>query len=163
MIGRTRARGQNGSAATRPVPAGYIAVGRGQRTVLSLKDLQPRGLQRLVTAGLPRADVAGGGVVLGASTVQAWRVGEERAETYLRLLAEVELGRTGDQLHGLDAAAGTDAWSDPGVEHATAERALWRSSGPGGSSSRPACSTTIALPGSRMIFIRPSRPGHGSC
>jgi hypothetical protein len=87
-----------------------------------------------VTVGLPEADVAGGGVVPGASTVQAWRVGEERAETYLRLLAEaylrllaeVELGRAGDQLRGLDAAAGTDGWSDPGMEHATAERALWK-------------------------------------
>ena len=58
--------------------------------------------------------------------MQAWRVGEERAETYLRLLAEVELRRAGDQLRGLDAAAGTDAWSEPGMEHATAELALWK-------------------------------------
>ena len=58
--------------------------------------------------------------------MQAWRVGEERAETYLRLLAEAELRRAGDQLRGLDAAAGTDARSDPGMEHAIAERALWR-------------------------------------
>jgi hypothetical protein len=33
----------------------------------------------------------------------------ERAETYLGLLAEVELWREGGQLRGLDAAAGTDA------------------------------------------------------
>ena len=51
-------------------------------------------------------------------------MGKERAETYLRLLAEAELRRAGDQLRGLDAAAGTDGWSDPGIEHATAERAL---------------------------------------
>ena len=56
--------------------------------------------------------------------MQAWRVGEERAETYLRLLAEAELRRAGDQLRDLDAAAGTDGSSDPGMEHATAERKL---------------------------------------
>lgn len=58
--------------------------------------------------------------------MQAWRVGKERAETYLRLLAEVELRRAGDQLRGLDAAAGTDVWSDPGMApFAAAEGALW--------------------------------------
>jgi hypothetical protein len=36
------------------------------------------------------------------------------------------LRRAGDQLRDLDAAAGTDGSSDPGVEHATAERALWK-------------------------------------
>jgi hypothetical protein len=51
-------------------------------------------------------------------------VSKERAETYLRLLAEAELRRAGDQLRGLDAAAGTDGSPDPGIEHATAERAL---------------------------------------
>ena len=79
-----------------------------------------------MAAGLPGLTSRTAGSFPGASTVQAWRVGEERAETYLRLLAEVELGRAGDQLRGLDAAAGTDAWSDPGLEHATAERALWK-------------------------------------
>ena len=39
------------------------------------------------------ADVADGGVVPGDQHMRAWRMGEERAETYLRLLAEVELGR----------------------------------------------------------------------
>jgi hypothetical protein len=58
--------------------------------------------------------------------VQAWRVGEERAETYLRLLAEAELRRAGDQLRCLDAAAGTDGASGPGSERATADRALWK-------------------------------------
>jgi hypothetical protein len=59
--------------------------------------------------------------------VQAWRVGDERAETYLGLLAEVELRRAGDRLRGLDAAAGTDVWSDPGMApFATAESALWK-------------------------------------
>jgi hypothetical protein len=52
--------------------------------------------------------------------------GQRFQSIYLRLLAEVELGRVGDQLRGLDAAAGTEGWSDPGMEHATAERALWR-------------------------------------
>jgi hypothetical protein len=51
-------------------------------------------------------------------------VGKERAETYLRMLAEAELRRAGKQLRDLDAAAGTDGWSAPGLEHATTERAL---------------------------------------
>jgi len=54
-------------------------------------------------------------------------VGDERAETYLRLLAEVELRRAGDQLRGLDASAGTDEWSDPGMApFRVAESAHWR-------------------------------------
>jgi hypothetical protein len=54
-------------------------------------------------------------------------VGDERAETYLRLLAEAELRRAGDQLRGMDAAAGTDDWSDPGMEpFAIAENAQWK-------------------------------------
>ena len=54
-------------------------------------------------------------------------MGDERAETYLRLLAEVELRRAGDQLRGLDAAAGTGEWSDPGMApFAAAESAQWR-------------------------------------
>jgi hypothetical protein len=40
-------------------------------------------------------------------------VGEERAETYLRRLAEAELRRVGGQLRSLETAAGTDAGSDP--------------------------------------------------
>jgi hypothetical protein len=95
--------------------------------------------------------------------VQAWRVGEERAETYLRLLAEVELGRAGDQLRGLDAAAGTAAWSDPGMEHATAERALWKVTRAGRILVAAGVLDHDCLTGSRMIFTRPSRPGHGSC
>ena len=51
-------------------------------------------------------------------------MGEERAGTYLRMLAEAELRRAGKQLRDLDAAARTDGWSAPGMEHATAERAL---------------------------------------
>jgi hypothetical protein len=35
-------------------------------------------------------------------------VGDDRAEIYLRVLAEAELRRVGDQLRRLDAAAGTD-------------------------------------------------------
>jgi hypothetical protein len=54
-------------------------------------------------------------------------VGDERAETYLRLLAETELRRAGDQLRGLDAAAGTGDWPDPGMApFAAAESAQWR-------------------------------------
>jgi hypothetical protein len=51
-------------------------------------------------------------------------VGKERAEAYLRMLAEAELRRAGQQLRDLDAAAGTDGGSASGVEHATTERAL---------------------------------------
>lgn len=54
-------------------------------------------------------------------------MGDERAETYLGLLAEAELRRAGDRLRGLGAAAGTDVWSDPGMApFATAEGALWK-------------------------------------
>jgi hypothetical protein len=41
-------------------------------------------------------------------------VGGDRAETYLRLLTEVQLRQAGDQLRGLDVAAGPDDSSDPG-------------------------------------------------
>ena len=58
--------------------------------------------------------------------MQAWGVGEERAEAYLRLLAEAELRRAGDQLRDLDAAAGTDGSSGPGMPFVIAERALWK-------------------------------------
>ena len=51
-------------------------------------------------------------------------MGEERADTYLRMLAEAGLRRAGKQLRDLDAAARTGGWSDPGMEHATADRAL---------------------------------------
>ena len=54
-------------------------------------------------------------------------MGDERAETYLRLLAEVELRRAGDQLRGVDAVAETGELSDPGMSpFAAAESALWR-------------------------------------
>jgi hypothetical protein len=53
-------------------------------------------------------------------------VGNERAETYLRLLAEVELRRAGDQLRGLDAAGDADQWPNPRMTASTvAESALW--------------------------------------
>jgi hypothetical protein len=53
-------------------------------------------------------------------------VGDERAEAYLRLLAEAELRRAGDRLRGFDAASGTDAWSDPGLTpFRIAEGAQW--------------------------------------
>jgi hypothetical protein len=59
--------------------------------------------------------------------VHAWRVGDDRAETYLRELAEAELRRMGEQLRRLDAAAGTDVRSDPGMSlFVTAEGAQWK-------------------------------------
>jgi hypothetical protein len=54
-------------------------------------------------------------------------VGDERAETYLWLLAEAVLRQAGGRLRALDAAAGTDVWSDPGMApFATAESAQWK-------------------------------------
>ena len=54
-------------------------------------------------------------------------MGDERAETYLRLLAEAELRRAGDRLRDLDAGAGTDVWPDPGMTpFATAESTQWK-------------------------------------
>jgi hypothetical protein len=53
-------------------------------------------------------------------------VGDERAETYLRLRAEAELRRACAELRRLDAAAG-DVWADPGmVPFGTAEMAGWK-------------------------------------
>ena len=48
---------------------------------------------------------------------------DERAETYLALLAEAGLRRAGDQLRAVDAAAGRDDRSRPGMPFAIAERA----------------------------------------
>ena len=54
-------------------------------------------------------------------------MGDERAETYLRVLAEAELRRVSSRLRLLDAAAGTDVWSPPGSSlFVTAERAQWK-------------------------------------
>jgi arginase len=54
-------------------------------------------------------------------------VGDERAETYLRVLAESELRRAGTRLRLLDAAAGTDVWSPPDSSlFVIAERAQWK-------------------------------------
>ena len=54
-------------------------------------------------------------------------MGDERAETYLRLRAEAELRRTGELLRGLDAGDGPDGLADPGRSpFAVAERAAWR-------------------------------------
>ena len=59
--------------------------------------------------------------------MQAWRVGDERAVTYLWLLTEAMLRQAGGQLRALDAAAGTDVWSDPGMApFTTAESAQWK-------------------------------------
>jgi hypothetical protein len=61
-----------------------------------------------------------------AGSVQAWRVGDERAETYLGLLAEAELRRAGDQLRRLDAAA-EDVSAHPGMAPLrTLESAAWK-------------------------------------
>jgi hypothetical protein len=58
--------------------------------------------------------------------VHAWRVGDERAETYLRLRAEAELRRAGAELRHLDAAAG-DAPADPRMmPFGTSETAQWK-------------------------------------
>ena len=54
-------------------------------------------------------------------------MGDERAETYLRLRAEVELRQAADRLRGLDAAVRPDDRADPGMPpFATAEGALWK-------------------------------------
>ena len=54
-------------------------------------------------------------------------MGNERAETYLRVLAESELRRVGARLRLLDAAAGTDVRSGPDSSlFVTAERAQWK-------------------------------------
>jgi hypothetical protein len=53
-------------------------------------------------------------------------VGDERAETYLRLRAEAELRRAGAELRRLDAAA-EDVWADPGMApFGTSEMAGWK-------------------------------------
>ena len=54
-------------------------------------------------------------------------MGDERAETYLRVLTEAELRRVSSRLRLLDAAAGTDVWSPPDSSlFVTAERAQWK-------------------------------------
>src|SRR4051794_19628661 len=61
-----------------------------------------------------------------ARTVQAGKVGDERAEIYLGRLAEAELRRGGGQLRRLDAAA-ADPWADPGMPlFGIAEDASWK-------------------------------------
>jgi hypothetical protein len=47
--------------------------------------------------------------------VQAWCVGDERAETYLRVLAEAELRRVGQQIRRVDAMGGIEARSREGM------------------------------------------------
>jgi hypothetical protein len=54
-------------------------------------------------------------------------VSDERAETYLRLRAEVELRQAADRLRGLDAAVRPDDRADPGMApFGTAEGAQWK-------------------------------------
>ena len=54
-------------------------------------------------------------------------MGNERAETYLRQLAEAGLRRVADQLRGLDDTGEPDQWPDPRVlASAVAESALWK-------------------------------------
>jgi len=80
-----------------------------------------------VTRGLKNACRSAAGPAGAARRVQAWRVSDERAETYLRLRAEVELRRAADRLRGLDTADRPDDRADPGMApFATAERAQWK-------------------------------------
>ncbi len=54
-------------------------------------------------------------------------MGNERAETYLRQLAEAELRRAGGQLRGLDDTAEADIWPDPRtLASSVADSALWK-------------------------------------
>jgi hypothetical protein len=54
-------------------------------------------------------------------------VGDERAETYLRLLAEAELRRVGEQIRRIDAMAGIEARSREGMSlFGATERAQWK-------------------------------------
>jgi hypothetical protein len=54
-------------------------------------------------------------------------MGDERAETYLRLLAEAELRRASIELRVFDAAAGPDSFSDPRRSpFRTADIASWK-------------------------------------
>src|SRR5690349_11056817 len=58
--------------------------------------------------------------------VHAWKVGDERAETYLHLRAEAELRRVSAELRRADAAAG-DARADPRlIPFGPAEMAHWK-------------------------------------
>ena len=82
---------------------------------------------------------------------------------YLRLLAEAELRRAGDQLRRLDIAA-KDVWADPGMTpFRTLEGATWKVIRTGVVLVRLACSTRFTSTTSRLIFMRPSRSGQGSC
>ena len=54
-------------------------------------------------------------------------MGGDRAETYLRLLAEAQLRRAGEQLRALDAVPGMSDRPDPGMKPFTiAESTLWK-------------------------------------
>ena len=54
-------------------------------------------------------------------------MGDKRAETYLRLLAEAELRRVGEQIRRVDAMAGIEARSREGMSlFGAAERAQWK-------------------------------------
>jgi hypothetical protein len=54
-------------------------------------------------------------------------VGDERAETYLRLLAEAELRRVGEQIRRVDAVAGIGARSREGMSlFGSTELAQWK-------------------------------------
>src|SRR5262249_55899982 len=74
----------------------------------------------------PVAGVPPGRARLAGSTVHAWRVGAERAETYLRLRAEAELRRVAAELRRADAAAGDAQADPPGTPVTTAEMAHWK-------------------------------------
>jgi hypothetical protein len=54
-------------------------------------------------------------------------VGDERAETYLRVLAQAELRRVGEQIRRVDAMGGIEARSREGMSlFGATERAQWK-------------------------------------
>ena len=96
--------------------------------------------------------------------VHPGRVGDERAETYLRVLAESECG---GRVPGFASSTPRPGpMSGPRrTRRCSSSRSArsGRSAGRAGSSSRPACSIRKPSTARRFIFLTPSRPGHGSC
>ena len=89
-------------------------------------------------------------------------MGNERAETYLRQLAEAGLRRVADQLRGLDDTGEPDQWPDPRVlASAVAESALWKVIRAGQILVAAARWMRITSTALRPIFIPPLRSGPG--
>lgn len=79
------------------------------------------------------------------------------------VLAEVELRRAGDQLRGLDAAAGTGEWSDPGMApFAAAESGQWWVVRAGRILAAAGALDRDFLDGFAGELFSPSRSGHES-